>query len=142
MGYDELARSLSPQEAMEVDWRQLLRERLLVRDMNLSVMVSDAESQRRQEQAAQDAQEQKAQQTELLKAEVRKLLADAVKSLTQSDKNSAAADAAVFNTILGALEKNVSVDEVAKARAGGGVPSGIIQPKAGDGGTSAARSAH
>jgi hypothetical protein len=142
MGYDELARSLTPQEMLYVDWRKLLRERLSVRDMDLSVMVNDAEAKRREDAQAQRQQSQDAQTAELMRAEVRKLLADAVKSLTQSDKNSAAAQTQIWNAILQGLEKNVTVDEVAASRAGGGVPSGIAQQQERPGGEGAAPTTH
>jgi len=142
MGYDELARSLTPQEMLYIDWKELLRERLSVRDMSQSVMVDDAEATRREQAQSQKQQQQDAQMAELMRAEVRKLLADAVKSLTQSDKNAAAADATTFNAILAALEKNVTVPEIAASRAGGGVPSGIVQPQTGGGGPGAKRAAH
>jgi hypothetical protein len=142
MGYDELARSLTPQEMLYVDWRKLLRERLSVRDMDLSVMVNDAEAKRREDAQAQRQQSQDAQTAELMRAEVLKLLADAVKSLTQSDKNSAAAQTQIWNAILQGLEKNVTVDEVAASRAGGGVPSGIAQQQERPGGEGAAPTTH
>lgn len=142
MGYDELARSLTPQEQLYVDWKKLLKERLSVRDMDMSVMVDDAEATRREQAQAQRQQQQDAQMAEVMRAETRKLLADAVKSLTQADKNSTAAETAVWNAILAGLEKNVTVEQVAASRAGGGVPPGVVQPKAGANGKGAPRAAH
>lgn len=127
VAYDQLAQTLAPAEQLYINWRGLLRARLQVRDMAVDqIMVNDAEATRR-EQAQATAQQQKdAQLAELMKAEVRKLLADAVKSITQSDKNANAADATLYNAILGGLEKGVTPMEVAAARGGGGVPSGIV----------------
>jgi ribosomal protein L22 len=125
MGYDELARSLQPEERLYIDWRKLLKERLNVRDMDASVAVDDAEAKRREEaQAQQQAQQSEAQQ-KMVAAEIRKTLAEAVKNLTQADKNQASAEAATYTALLDGLEKGVAPDEVAEARAGGGVPDGI-----------------
>ena len=95
-----------------------------------------------QDAQAQHQQTQNTQTAELMRAEVRKLLADAVKSLTQSDKNSAAAQTQIWNAILQGLEKNVTVDEVAASRAGGGVPSGIAQQQERADGAGAPPTAH
>ena len=78
---------------------------------------------------------------ELMRAEVRKLLAEAVKAITQSPKNAAAADTAVYNAILSGLEKNVSPVEVAESRAGAGVPKGVVQRTQQPGGNGAKKPA-
>lgn len=126
MGYDELARSLQPEERLYIDWRKLLKERLNVRDMDPGVAVDDAEAKRREEAQAQQQAEVAQQQAKMVAAEIRKTLAEAVKNITQADKNAAAADAQTYTAILTGLEKGVAPDEVADARAGGGVPEGIM----------------
>jgi hypothetical protein len=125
MAADDLARSVTPGEALYVDWRKLLLERVQVRDMNPEVVVDDAEAKRREDAQAQAQQQQAAMNEELMKATIRKTLAEAVKNLTQSDKNTAGGEAQIYNAILAGLEKGVAPDEVAAARIGAGTPEGI-----------------
>jgi uncharacterized tellurite resistance protein B-like protein len=123
IAYDNLANSLQPEERPYVQWHQLLKERMAVRDMDINkVIVSDIQAKQIDANQSQKAQEQAADMKELMKAEVRKLLADAAKALTQSDKNTAASEVAVINTILAGLEKGVTPTDIHAARAGGGVP--------------------
>lgn len=127
---DGLAMSLTPEDARYLNRWELLRERLAVRDVDLGsgIMCSKAEGERRDADASA-AQKAKDDQIEsLLRAEVRKTLADAVKALTQSDKNAAAADSTVAktqvdlaNNLMGTLEGEVSDDQgQAPAAQGGG----------------------
>jgi len=128
MGYDELARSLRPQEELYVDWRKLLRERISVRDMDASVMVDDAEAKRREEaQAAQQSQQQE-QMEKMAGAMLRKTLAEAVKNLTQADKNASGAEVATYNAILAGLEKGATPKDVAEVRDGTieGIPDAVL----------------
>lgn len=121
MAYDMLAQTLSDGEALYIDHRKLLKDRLAVRDIVPSdVMVDDDEADRREQAAAEEQQQQKEQMRELFRAEVRKLLADATKSLTQSDKNSTAGEVAVYNAILDGLEKGVDPSDIDNARAASG----------------------
>lgn len=131
MGYDELARSVTPGEALYIDWKFLLHERVSVRDMDPRVVVDDAEAKRREEaQAAQQAQQQKLND-ELLRAEIRKTLAEAVKNLTASDTNAAKAEAAVYNAVLAGLEKGVTPTDVAdvKNNPAAPLPDGVLSFK-------------
>lgn len=141
MAYDNLATSLQPEERMYIDWHEMAKERFSVRDIDIGkVLVDEAEAKRREKAQSDRAAAQQAQTDELMKAEVRKLLADAVKGLTQADKNTAAADATTYNALLGGLENGVSPTEVAGARAGDGVPKHLV-PKpggAGNGGSGGA----
>jgi hypothetical protein len=125
MGYDEMARSLQPEERLYIDWRKLLHERIAVRDMNPAVAVDDAEAKRREDSQAASQQAKQAQDEQMLKATVREMLSGAVKNLTQADKNAAAQEATVYNAILAGLEKGVTPTDVAEARATGMVPDGI-----------------
>jgi hypothetical protein len=132
IAYDQLAQTLQPEERPYVKWREMLMERLTVRDVDVSRVVVDEDEAKQIDAAnAQKAQQQNEQMQELLKAEVRKLLADAVKAITQADKNTAAADAAVYNAILGGLEKGVAPNEVSAARDGAGVPEHIVPEQSG-----------
>jgi hypothetical protein len=142
MGYDALVASLTDGEKLYIDWQKLLKERLTVRDMDQTIMVDDAEAKRREDAQAQSQAKKDQQMDELMRAEVRKLLADAVKAITQSDKNAAAADTVIYNSILSGLEKNVSPVEVAESRAGAGVPKGVVQRQVNPSGNGAKKPAH
>ena len=54
-----------------------------------------------------------------MKASIRKILAEALKGLSQADKNSAAAATSVFQTLLKGLESGVTPAEVAAAGGAG-----------------------
>jgi hypothetical protein len=131
MGYDELARSVTPGEALYIDWRKLLRERISVRDMDISVMVDDAEAKRREDAQAASQSQQSEQQTALMSAEIRKTVAEAVKNITQADKNTAAAEAQTYTAILAGFEKGVTPTDVAVAKADpdAPLPEGVIDVK-------------
>jgi hypothetical protein len=128
MGYDELARSVTPGEQLYVDWHYLLKERVAVRDMDPRVIVDDAEAKRREEAQAQSQQKKEQQSEEMIRATVRKTLADAVKSLTQGDKNAAASDATIYTAILTGLEKGVTPAEVAEVKTNphADIPDGVL----------------
>jgi hypothetical protein len=118
MTLDNLAATLSPDDARYINRYDLLRERLATRDIDLlSGIVCDKDEAKRRDESASQAQQAQQQQTaELLRAEVRKILAEATKNLTQADKNSAAADKTqsetlidTLNAALGTLEGGVDV---------------------------------
>lgn len=125
MVYDSLATSLTPEERLYFNWERMARERVAVRDMDPSVLATPEEIERREKAQAAASEEQQRQAREMFAAEIRSLLASAVKDLSQADKNNAAAQVETYNAILGGLEKGVAPDEVADARAGGGVPEGV-----------------
>jgi hypothetical protein len=131
MGYDQLATTLRPQEEMYVDWYKLLRERLSVRDMDPSILVTEDEAQRREQAAAEQAAAQAEQTATMVRAEVRKTLADAVKALTQADKNTSAADAQVYTAVLAGLEKGATPSDIAQVRGGASdeIPDGVLTMK-------------
>lgn len=117
MVLDNLAQTLSPEDQRYLNRWALLRERLAVRDVDVAGGLLCSKDEAKQRDAAAEAQAKaKADQLdELMRAEVRKILADAVKALTQSDKNAAAADATsaktqieVANQMLGQLEGDVN----------------------------------
>jgi len=105
MVLDNLATTLSPEDARYLNRYELLRERLAARDVDLlSGVLCDKDEAKRRDAAAQKAdQERQAQTDELLRAEVRKILAEAVKNLTQADKNAAAADGTQAKTMMDTL---------------------------------------
>jgi len=123
---DMLGTNLQPEERPYVKWHKLLQEKMKVRDVDVTgVVADDDEAVEIDAHAAEQAAQDKKDMAELLRAEVRKLLADATKSLTQSDKNSAATEVAQFNAILGGLESGVTPTDVHAARSGAGIPTPI-----------------
>ena len=145
MVLDNLATTLSPEDARYINRYELLRERLASRDVDLlSGVVCDKEEAKRRDEAASKAQQAQQEQTaELLRAEVRKILAEGVKNLTQADKNAAAANAeesktlmATLNAAMGQLEGDVNVgpqNDSGKSEGGAGSVPGNSAPKQGRG---------
>jgi hypothetical protein len=156
MAYDMLATTLQPEEKVYIDWQKLLKDRLAVRDVSPSdVMVDDDTSKQRQQAEEQKQAQQEQQMRDLMQAEIRKLLADAVKSLTQADKNTSAGEVATYNAVLKGLQDGISPTDVDAARASsrsnapplqqpggagtggtppnGGVPPGVMPGQAGVG---------
>jgi len=136
MVLDNLATTLSPDDARYLNRWNLLRERLAARDVDVSdgILCTKEEAKQRDAQAAQDAKDKKDQLDALMRAETRQILADGVKALTQGDKNAAAADATtaktqidVANHMLDQLEGAVNDDTTGTASASGNGNSG--QPK-------------
>ena len=145
MVLDNLATTLSPEDARYINRYELLRERLASRDVDLlSGVVCDKEEAKRRDEAASKAQQaQQEQIAELLRAEVRKILAESVKNLTQADKNAAVANAeesktmmATLNAAMGQLEGDVNVgaeSDSGKPEGGAGSVPGNPAPKQGRG---------
>lgn len=145
MVLDNLATTLSPEDARYINRYELLRERLASRDVDLlSGVVCDKEEAKRRDEAASKAQQaQQDQVAELLRAEVRKILAESVKNLTQADKNAAVANAeesktmmATLNAAMGQLEGDVNVgaeSNSGKPEGGAGPVPGNPAPKQGRG---------
>ena len=137
MQADSLAATMRPGEAVHVDERALVTERLTVRDMG-KLLLSEAEVARRQ--AVQAAEQKKLADgaSALNEATVKKTLADAFKNIAQGQKNQSSADATVVEATLAVLEKGIQSDEPARPPAGGGqttegVPGGGGEPPAANG---------
>jgi hypothetical protein len=107
MAIDTLVQTTTPEDAPYFNRFDLLKERVAVRDLPRSVLVSDEEAVRIKKATEDAASANAAQQGELIRAEVRKLLGDALKAVTQADKNTAAAAAESANLVLGALEHDL-----------------------------------
>lgn len=128
MALDMLSSTLQPEERLYINWLGLLKEKLKVRDVDITgVVVDDDEAQVREQAQSQREAEDAAGMKELMKAEVRKLLADATKSLTQSDSNSAKSEVALYNAVLGGLESGVTPTDVHATRSGAGIPAAIAR---------------
>lgn len=106
---DSFSATLAPQDEIYVDRKALLRERAAVRDVEVGdILVSDEEVKRRQDAQNQAQAAQQQMMDEATKAEIRKTLADAVKALTQADKNTATAQVSRVNAMLDSLERGLN----------------------------------
>lgn len=128
MAIDELARSLTPGEALYIDSKGMLKERLMSRDIPVStVMCSDAEATRREQAQSEQQSDQADMMKQMMTAEIRKMVADAAKALTQADKNSTAAEVQLYTAIGKGLVDGITPKAVADTRAGGPVPAGVVR---------------
>lgn len=107
MAIDTLVQTTTPEDAPYFNRFDLLKERIAVRDLPRSVLVSDEEAVQIKQSIRDASAKSAAEQSELIRAEVRKLLADALKGITQADKNTATAAAESANIVLGALEHDL-----------------------------------
>ena len=144
MVLDNLAATVSPDDARYLNRYELLRERLASRDVDMlsGILCDKDEAKRRDDAASQQAQAQQEQTNDLLRAEVRKILAEATKAITQADKNAAAADQSqaktmidTLNASLGQLEGDIdgkrTDSSTGKSEGGTGAVSKDAAPKQG-----------
>lgn len=110
---DNMANTLREDEALHIDSRELAKQRLLVRDLPLdTLLVSEAESQRRVK-LREDQQAQAADlQSQLVQAQIGNTKADTFKATSQARKNLDNADVAVFNAVEQALADGVNPNEI------------------------------
>lgn len=122
---DNLAQTLTDEEKRYVNFRELVRERVRVRDLETTnVVFDDAKCDQIDAQLQQQQQAQQAQQEKMISAQIRELLAKALKELSAAGKNSAQAEAASANVILQALEKGLNPDMVSPQTTEGNNGSG------------------
>lgn len=117
---DNFAQTLTDEEKPYVNMRQLARERVRVRDLDVEDLVYD-DAKCDQIDAQMQQQQQQAQQAQLeqVQAQIRQILAAALKDLSQAGKNQAMAEAATANVMLDALEKGLNPDLVSPSPTGG-----------------------
>lgn len=125
---DNLAQTMSPEEREWINTKELLKERLKVRDLSdTGLLNSDADVQAKQQAAAQQSQQQFQQQMAMLMAEIKNMEADTVKQLSQAQKNLDTADVNVFNAMVNALKDGTSPDDLARV-AQRAIQSRQVQP--------------
>jgi hypothetical protein len=137
---DQLAATLSPEERVYIDAQELLRERLQVRDLPLDrLLATDEEVAKRQQQAAEAAQRQQQQADLLFEAELRTKQTEALKDITQAQKNADAGDTLVLRTLIDAIEKGANIDQLRRitAQAGGAAAAPTAAPGHGNQGVPA-----
>ena len=130
---DQLAQTLLDEERDYVDFGELVKQRLLARDLPTDkLLVSDDEAQQRQQAKADQAQQQAQQQSQLIEAQIKEIIAGAMKSAAQAQKNLDSAEAANFKAVTDAIAKGVD-PHVASALAQRTAPASVPSPqRAGD----------
>jgi hypothetical protein len=122
---DNFAQTLTDGEKPYVSMRNLVRERVSVRDLDVEdIVYDDAKCDQIDADTAQQQQSAQQQQQDLFKAQLREILAGALKDLSQAGKNSAAAEATTANVILDAMQKGLNPDQVSPNQLTGGNDGG------------------
>ena len=119
---DSFAQSLTDGEQAYLDSYELVRERAIVRDLPDKVVVSPERAKEIDEQRAQEAALQGELAKRLQDATIKDTIASAVKNLSQSQKNTAAADATEVKTLTDTLTALTPESE--------GAPNGAARPAA------------
>lgn len=110
---DNLANTLTDEERVYINPRSLLMERLKVRDLPLEdLLATPEEVQQRQDAASQAQQQAQQQQAAMVAAQLKGMDADAIKALSQAQKNLDNADVAVFKALLEALANGSNPEEL------------------------------
>lgn len=123
MSLDNFMATLTDEDKLWIDNRQLLIERASARDLPTTIFVDKSTYESRKAALSQQSKAEKDQQDELIRATVRKILSDAMKNLTQADKNTVAARTDEVNTALQALESGLDQEGESNGNAGGGKPA-------------------
>lgn len=135
---DNLAATLTPEERVYINEEELLKERLQVRDLPLaSLMAAPEEVQRRKDAAAQQAAQAQQNAQRAFEADLRTKQTEALKDITQAQKNSDLGDVATLNALVNAIEKGANIDELQRIAA-----SASRQPAGDTGGGAAAQGAN
>ena len=104
MQIDQIASTLDDLEKPHIDMRKFVKARFAARDLT-DLLVSEEEADRNIAAQTQQQSQQMDAQMRTMEAAIRKDLADAFKSITQGQKNAAAADAQAVDTALQVLEQ-------------------------------------
>lgn len=106
MQIDQLAATLTDEERMHVDERKMATARFSVRDLEDMLVPESVAKQRiaAREAAAAQAQEM---QSQLMSAELRKTLAEAMKDISQANKNQAAGQATTIEAASKVIDRGV-----------------------------------
>lgn len=112
---DQLAATLTPEERIYINEEELLKERLQVRDLPLDrLMATKEQVDQRKDEQAKRAQKLEQQQDQTFQADLRTKQTEAIKDITQAQKNSDMGDVATFNALVEAIEKGADIDELRK----------------------------
>lgn len=97
---DQFVATMSPEEKMYLKTREVLEERMKVRDLPLTLLEDKAKVDAKLAEQAQQAQATSAQQAQLTQAEIRKLVAGAFKDFALAIKAQTGANVDTFNAIV------------------------------------------
>ena len=134
---DSYVQTLQPDEKAYVDMYELAKERAAVRDLPSTIIVGDKEAKKIQQSQSEKAQKAEAQNDETIRAEIRKTLADALKGVSQANKNQAAANEGISNSannVLGGMESDIG-GEGQPEDPNAGIPAGPVPEQGGAGPT-------
>ena len=110
---DNLANTLTEEERLYINEEELLKQRLMVRDLPLSQLLATPEQiEQRRAERAQQAQQAQQQAALMFDAQLRNLGSDTLKQLAQAQKNMDTGDATVFKALVDAIEKGATTDEL------------------------------
>jgi hypothetical protein len=119
MQLDNYAQTMTEEEKMYVNFHELAKARVRVRDLSTKVIiVDDVEATRREQAAQQDRAAQAEQQRRLAEATIKDVLSGVIKNISQASKNTAGAEAQTAQVILSALEKGISPHALASEATG------------------------
>lgn len=109
---DQMAATLSPQDRLHVDERKFLAARFSVRDLD-DMLVAEDEVARRRQAGEMRAQEQMDQQKRMVEAQIRKVMAEALKDISQSQKNATNADMQQVKMMLDLIAQSMGSSDAA-----------------------------
>lgn len=112
---DQLSQTLSPEERIYLNTKNMLKERLKVRDLDASELLDSDDVVAQRQKAMSDQQAQAAQMAALMgQAQLENTKSDTVKQLAQAQKNLDSADVAVFKALIEAIANGSSPAELTK----------------------------
>lgn len=110
---DQLSQTLSPEERIYLNTKNMLKERLKVRDLDANELLDTDEVVAQRQKALQDQQAQAAQTAALMaQAQLKNIESDTVKQLSQAQKNLDSADVAVFKALIEAVQNGADTEEL------------------------------
>lgn len=123
---DQLSQTLTPEERIYVNTKNMLKERLIVRDLSVTQLLdSDDVVLEKQQRISEQQQQQAAMAAAMAQAQLKNIDSDTVKQLSQAQKNLDNADVAVFKALVEAVrngadpaELNAIADRVSAGRQG------------------------
>lgn len=110
---DQLAQTLTPEERMLINMKNMLIERLQVRDLNVDQLMDSEENVLARQQVAQQQQQAQQQMAALMnQVTVENIRSDTVKQLAQAQKNLDTSDVAVFKALIEAIHNGASPEQL------------------------------
>lgn len=139
--------SMSEEELDWIDTEKLVREKMQALDMPASLLRTQKEVDEIRARRAEQQARAEQQQQQLFDAELTTKKTEALKDLTQAQKNSDMADAALFRELVNAIQTGADIEHIrqlatqAQQAVGGGAPGQPGNPAAGPAGTGGGQAA-